>query len=47
MGVIEAHVGGVNNISNYSSVKSIDNFSIAEYHYDDNKPTIILFTSNN
>ena len=44
MGVIEAHVGGVNNISNYSSVKSIENFSIAEYHYDENKPTINPFS---
>ena len=44
MGVIEAHVGGVNTLSNYSNVKTIDNFSIAEYHYEENKPTINPFS---
>lgn len=44
MSVYDAHVGGLNSVSNYSNVKTIDNFSIAEYHYEKNKPTINAFS---
>ena len=44
MGVVEAHVGGINSVSNYSLVKTIGDFSIAYYHYEDNKPTIMPFS---
>jgi len=44
MSVIDAHVGGINKVSNYTNVKTIDNFSIAYYHYAENKPTIMPFS---
>ena len=44
MSVKDAHVGGFNTINNYSIVKTINNFSIAEYHYEKNKPTINSFS---
>ena len=44
MSVIDAHVGGLNKVENYSMIKTINNFSIAEYHYEKNKPTINAFS---
>ncbi len=44
MSVREAHVGGNNKLENYSKIKSISFFSIAEYHYEENKPTINAFS---
>ena len=44
MSVYDAHVGGLNKVENFSNVKTIDNFSIAEYHYEEKKPTINAFS---
>ena len=44
MSVKDAHVGGFNKVENFSMVKTIDNFSVAEYHYEENKPNIVAFS---
>ena len=44
MSVYDAHVGGLNKVEYFSTVKTIDDFSIAEYHYEENKPTINPFS---
>ena len=44
MSVIDAHVGGMNKVSFYTSIKTINNFSIAYYKHDEFKPTIIPFS---
>ncbi len=36
MDVKSAHYGGFNTIDSYTSYKSIDNFSVAEYHHENN-----------
>ena len=44
MNVQSAHYGGFNNIDSYTSYKTIDNFSIAEYHYEENRVSFLPFS---
>lgn len=44
MNLVDCHAGGYNNIDNYTSHKTIDNFSIAYYHFTNNGKTVLPFS---
>ena len=46
MSLIDAHCGGFNTIDNYTAHKSLDNISVAYYHYDKNGKNIYPFSHN-